>query len=107
LDLLVNLRDCFCGIDSYAIIPLLETLHDRQGLIGEGIQPFLNSFGVIVCPSAGFGSLHDTVDQYFGGTVEIDQITDDYRVPELLLELDPVLLVPGKPVKQISAIAVC
>ena len=35
---------------------------------------------VVVYPSAGFGPLHDPVDENLRGTVEVDKVADYYAI---------------------------
>ena len=88
-------------------MPFLKALDDGLCLRLEGLNSFLHCFRVVISPAAGLASFSHAVNQSLGGAVEVDEVPDDNFISELLFELVPILLIAGKAVKQVPAIAVC
>lgn len=103
---LINFFSSFGGVNFETVVFSLEGLDNGFGLVFKSIQSLFDGVRVVISPSTSFGSFHNSIDEDLRGTVEIDEVSNDDAINELLFELIPVLLITGKPVQKIASVAV-
>jgi hypothetical protein len=98
---LINFIHSFGGINPDAVVSIFKTLDNRQSLAVKSSQSLFNSSLIVVGPATSLGPLQDPIHKYLFGTIEVNQISNNYIPTHLLLKLIPVFLVTRKPVEQV------
>ena len=79
---------------------------DRNSLLVEGRDAFLDALRIIIRSSASLRPLHHPLHQNFLRALEIDKIPNDNFIRKLFLENLPILLISWETINKISSVSI-
>ena len=102
----VNIVSGLSCVHHDTVASAFKVLYNWNGFILKSLKPFLDSLRVVIGTAGLFCTLHYSFDQDVSRTIKINEVSDDYVIWKLFLELLPVFEVSGKTVKEVTPVTV-